>query len=112
MSGYDFPSLSVKKGRDYPGLYYIEGAPFRISFWTQATDIDVAEGTRRMAFANALVEAWNNRGTIEALRPALAARDARLANIAALARKHQAVCGPDGNWAAVEGFATIREDNT
>jgi hypothetical protein len=112
MSGHDFQSLSVEKGRDYYGLYYIEGAPFRISFWTHGTDISEAEGKRRLAFANALVAAWNNREMIGSLRAALAARDARLANIAALARKHQAVCGADGNWAAVEGFATIGKDNT
>lgn len=61
--------------------------------------------------AGLLAEAEAKIATLEAqlaeAREALARRDARLANIAALARKHQAVSGPDGNWAAVEGFATI-----
>ena len=28
-----------------------------------------------------------------------------LTNIRAIATKHQSVCGPDGNWAYIEGFA-------
>lgn len=49
---------------------------------------------------------------IQALETSLAEAEGRvkkmeraLGNIRALATKHQAVCGPDGNWAHVEGFA-------
>ena len=53
--------LKVKSDRFYYGLHHIEGAPFRISFWTIATDIDPAEGVRRLRFADDLVAAWNTR---------------------------------------------------
>ena len=49
---------------------------------------------------------------IQALETSLAEAEGRvkkmeraLGNIRALATKHQSVCGPDGNWAHVEGFA-------
>ena len=67
MNNDGLPDLKIKKARDYPGLYYIEGAPFRISFWTDATDIDELEGQRRMSFARALVRAWNTRKESAAL---------------------------------------------
>jgi hypothetical protein len=51
--------LKVTSDRNYYGLYHIEGAPFRISFWTIATDIDPVEGVRRLRFADELVAAWN-----------------------------------------------------
>lgn len=83
MSGNALSNLSVKKGRDYHGLYYIEGAPFRISFWTYGADIDADEAQRRLDFANELVAAWNNRQAAEADAKAWEA----LRNISALARK-------------------------
>ena len=58
--------LNVTSDRCYKGLHYIEGAPFRISFWTLATDIDPAEGVRRLRFADDLVAAWNTRQQAEA----------------------------------------------
>ena len=53
--------LKVASDRCYHGLHYIEGAPFRIPFWTIATNIDPIEGVRRLRFADELVAAWNNR---------------------------------------------------
>ena len=58
--------LSVRSDRYYKGLHYIEGAPFRISFLTIATDIDPVEGVRRLRFADDLVAAWNTRHAAEA----------------------------------------------
>lgn len=58
--------LSVKSDRCYKGLHYIEGAPFRISFWTIATNIDPVEGVRRLRFADDLAAAWNTRQQAEA----------------------------------------------
>ena len=58
--------LRVASDRCYPGLHYIEGAPFRISFWTIATNIDPVEGVRRLRFADELVAAWNTRTAAEA----------------------------------------------
>jgi len=45
----------------YHGNYEITGGPFRINFWTVATDIDEVEARERMAFAHELVRAWNER---------------------------------------------------
>ena len=67
--------LKVTSDRCYYGLHYIEGAPFRIPFWTIATNIDPVEGVRRLRFADDLVAAWNNRTAAEA---ASRAREARL----------------------------------
>jgi len=53
--------LKVTSDRCYHGLHYIEGAPFRIPFWTIATNIDPMEGVRRLRFADELVAAWNTR---------------------------------------------------
>ena len=71
-------ALSVVRCRDYHGHYYIEGAPFRILFWTYATDIDANEAQRRLDFANELVAAWNNR---EAAEAASKAREAALVEL-------------------------------
>lgn len=68
-------ALSVVRCRDYHGHYYIEGAPFRISFWTYGADIDADEAQRRLDFANELVAAWNAR---EAAEAASKAREAAL----------------------------------
>jgi len=59
--------LKVASDRCYHGLHYIEGAPFRIPFWTIATNIDPVEGVRRLRFADDLVAAWNNRTTTATL---------------------------------------------
>ena len=82
--------LKVASDRCYHGLHYIEGAPFRIPFWTIATNIDPMEGVRRLRFADELVAAWNTRiaaatltAQIEALtaeRDALREALARIAN--------------------------------
>ena len=61
--------LRVASDRFYPGLHYIEGGPFRILFWTIATNIDPidpVEGVRRLRFADELVAAWNTRTAAEA----------------------------------------------
>ena len=71
-------ALSVVRCRVYHGHYYIEGAPFRISFWTYGADIDADEAQRRLDFANELVAAWNAREAAEAKAKA---REAMLRDI-------------------------------
>ena len=98
--------LSVKSDRCYKGLHYIEGAPFRISFWTIATNIEPTEGVRRLRFADDLAAAWNTRqqaeaaykaredALVEALRFMVdgraGAREHAKATLALLARAHTA----------------------
>lgn len=97
--------LSVEKGRDYYGLYYIEGAPFRISFWTHGTDLGSVEGARRLEFARALADVWNTRTASEPASGAEIARMRRaLSNIKALVIKAQAY-EANGTLAHIEGFA-------
>ncbi len=101
--GDNLPNLSVEKARDYVGLYYIAGAPFRISFWTHATGIDAAEGQRRLDFANALVTAWNNRGALDAERTKLRETLAGLL-------EHSEPIGVIGDHFAAEARAELDKD--
>lgn len=50
--------LSLEPGI-YQGLHVIGGAPFRISFWTRATDISMDQARERLEFANTLIARWN-----------------------------------------------------
>lgn len=104
MTG-NLPNLSVEKGRDYFGLYYIEGAPFRISFWTHATDIDAAEGQRRLDFANALVAAWNERGALDAER-------SKHREMLAGLLEHSEPIGVIGDHFAAEARAELAKEHT
>ena len=100
--------LSVVKGRDYRGLYYIEGAPFRISFWTYGTDIDPVEGQRRLDFAHELVAAWNTRTAAEAVsRQEVEALRQALVNHNDVLRSAYQIAARKGAQTEWEGF-TLR----
>lgn len=75
----------------YPGLHQITGLPFRVSFWTQATDISIEQSFERSRAAKKLIACWNaceGMADPEQAIPALVDALERSLGLIATARQH------------------------